>query len=196
MDVDIAFERTQAVAETIAEIRTIETEMGISRETLDRIAERVRSLAARAEFWGADFFTAPGEFERQNRYLISEDEDKRFALYLNVLKAGKKSPPHNHTTWACVAGVEGEEHNYLYDRVDGGIGVGPAELKQMDHIVCKAGTSVTLLPDDIHHIEVADGYTRQLHMYGHALETLTERLAFNLEKGTAHAMDIGVETKR
>ena len=196
MDVDIAAERTRTVSETITEIRAIEAEMGVSREALDKIAEKVKELAARTELWSSDFYAPPGEFERQSRYLISEDDDNRFALYLNVLKAGQKSPPHNHTTWACVAGVAGEEHNYLYDRIDGGTEAGPAELKQTEHVVCKAGSSVTLMPDDIHHIEVVEGEARQLHMYGRGLETLNERLAYNLEKGTAHAMDIGVKTKR
>ena len=48
------------------------------------------------------------------------DPDHRFALYMSVGKTGKETPPHDHTTWACIGGIKGKEHNKLYDRVDDG----------------------------------------------------------------------------
>ena len=51
-------------------------------------------------------------------YRLAEDADHRFALYAAAGAPGRQAPPHNHTTWAVIAGVYGEEHNVFYRRTD------------------------------------------------------------------------------
>jgi len=38
------------------------------------------------------------------------------ALYANASLGGYGTPAHNHTTWAVIVGVTGEELNRFYDR--------------------------------------------------------------------------------
>jgi predicted metal-dependent enzyme (double-stranded beta helix superfamily) len=193
---DLTKQRHQTVDEAIGRIKRIAAEQPFDRAALARILAVVQELAARRELWGADTFAPPEEGERQARYLISAEPDQSFALYLNVMRPGKLIPPHNHTTWACVAAVEGEEYNYVYRRTDDGSVSGMGTLEQAETVVVGSGTGIALMAEDIHSVEIkGDKIIRHLHMYGRALETLTERISFDLATGRYQTMAVGVKTR-
>ncbi|MCC6195128.1 MAG: cysteine dioxygenase family protein [Burkholderiales bacterium] len=190
-------ERTQAVAATVDRVKSILAGRDLDRASLARVLDALKALAARPGIWNAADFPGPEDGVRQARYLIREDADRTYALYLNVMKRGNRTPVHNHTTWACIAAVEGAESNYLYERRDDRSRAGRAEVVETGKVVVRPGAGVALMPDDIHAVEIEDDdEIRHLHMYGRALETLTERLAFDLATGNCKVMDIGVKTRR
>jgi predicted metal-dependent enzyme (double-stranded beta helix superfamily) len=192
-----AQERQQRVAELIAEAKAILVETSLTRQTLAVVAGKLEALAAQRHLWSEAEYRSPTEAERQKRYLVSEQPDRTFALYLNTMYRGRRVPPHNHTTWACIAAVEGCEVNYLYDRIDDGSTPGKANLREREQVRVEPGRSIALMPHDIHAVANADApVIRHIHFYGRALEVLDRRLVFDLAAGTCKPMVMEIPSTR
>ena len=145
-------QRDAEIAVAMEKIRAI-NEKGVNRRTLDEIKEVMLELAGKkALFPEGDFPPEANEKGFFPVYRLSEDDDRRFALYMSTSIGSKDVPPHNHTTWAVIAGVQGEEENRFYDRVDGGTGAGEGRVKHVGGETVRSGVGVCLMPDDIHSI--------------------------------------------
>ncbi len=179
----IADQRAEAVRETIKAVRAIEAQHGVTRETLEKLKPVLVSLASRTELFPPESFSnlpgRPGTI-----FHLAEDPDGRFALYGSAGAPGKAQPPHNHTTWACIAGVYGEEHNVFYDRVDDRKVEGEGKLAKSGELTVVKGNACAFLPDDFHTIEVVNGKeSLHLHLYGKTLEDLPGRVFFGASTG-------------
>jgi len=178
-------ERAAAVRQLVDRARKIEAE-GVTYASLDRIGGLLAALASRAElFPQAEFPLGPDG----GIYRLSEDPDHRFALYASAGGAGKKVPPHNHTTWAIIAGVHGAERNVVYERLDNGAQEGVVKLREAParEKTLRRGDVISYLPDDFHHIETpaGTGDALHLHFYGLSLEHLPDRVSVDMASGTA-----------
>lgn len=194
----LASARAAAVETTLSATRSALAQ-GVTRDTLDTARAALDRLAANTSLWTEQDYPAPQDGETQARYMIAQDDPEGLTLYLNVMRPGKKIPPHDHTTWACVAGVEGIEHNGIWDRLDDGSVDGKAQLNQRDLVTLGSAEtrSIALMPDDIHSVEIrGNDIIRHLHMYGRPLETLSNRTIYDPEAGTCRPMTVGVTTRR
>ena len=175
---DLLDRRFAAVNETIDRVREIERRHGVTRTALAAIERELVQLANRADLFPIEQFPArPG---KPTVYRLAEDPDNRFALYASAGAPGKYQPPHNHTTWAAIAGVHGDEHNVMYERTDDRSIPGKGRLAKTGERVVSRGVAVSYLPDDFHTIAVKEGSDQalHLHLYGLSLEHLPHRIGF------------------
>jgi len=180
---DIATERMRLVRDMLARVRRI-AGLSIERESLEKIKGELIALALRRELFPVEEFK-PVEGGNASMYRLSEDADHRYALYVVAPAPGQFSPPHDHTTWAVIAGVHGRENNKFYARTDDGLQPGVAQIEPSGEFDVVAGSAIALMPDDIHSIHLgADGPHANLHLYGMSVEHLPERRMYSRSKGT------------
>jgi predicted metal-dependent enzyme (double-stranded beta helix superfamily) len=180
---DTAAERERAIAACLDDIRAILGDAGVNRTALERVKGRLLALADRRDLFSFAHF--PLRHERSTMHLLAEDEDDGLALYAVAAQGESATPPHDHTTWAVVVGIEGEEMNRLWRRVDDRASPGKAELESIEETLVAPGTGVALMPEDIHSIHRAsDAPLLHFHLYGRSIERLPERKQFDLERGT------------
>jgi len=167
--VDRKRDRKREIEGAVFDIREIEKRDGMTRESLEKIKQRLIRLAARQDLFPASDFPPPdpGGKLKSCLYRVAEDADHRFALYVNASLGGASTPAHNHTTWAVIVGVTGEELNRFYDRSAG------APLEKGQYVV-KQGTGVCFMPEDLHSIHIQAPLVN-FHMYGLALDYLHKR---------------------
>ena len=179
---DKQLERGREIDAAVADIRAIEQREGITRSSLAKVRQRLIRLAARTDLFSLQDFPppAPGGTRSSCLYRLAEDADHRFALYANASLGGYGTPAHNHTTWAVIVGVSGEELNRFYDRTaENGV------REKGQHVV-RQGSGVSLMPEDLHSIHI-DAPLLNFHMYGLALEQLQRREFY---KPDEHAWDV------
>ena len=182
----VAEERAAAVAQTIEAVRAILARGESGRETLEAVKTALTALAMRSSLFPLEHFPVPPG-RRGAIYHLAEDADGGLALYGSAGAPGKAQPPHNHTTWAVISGVHGEEHNVFYNRVDDRSQEGIGRLEKTYEVAVRRGNAVALTPDDFHTIEVRGTQpTLHLHLYGRTLEDLPERIGFGSAEGGAY----------
>lgn len=175
--------RDAEIARVLDKVKAL-TRDGVDREVLEQVKAELLKVAARAELFPAEEFP-PTPLGQSSLYLLRENADHSYAFYASAPRAGHASPPHNHTTWAVIAGVRGREHNKVYRRTDDGSrpGVGRVEVEKTVDIV--PGTGLALMPEDIHSIHLGnDGPHLNLHVYGMSVEYVPGRVAYDAENGT------------
>lgn len=177
--------KAYSLEEYVADLRTITAET----DDPQRIIEQVRPLAQRmAE--NSDAWLKPEYYEYDEEMgaglnMLHEEADHTLAVFTVSWRPGVAAPPHDHGTWAVVAGVDGEEVNIFWKRLDDGDKEGYAELTRTGEKGFDHGEVVAMLPGAIHSVENrTDQVTLSLHTYGMHVN-YTERSRFNPKKNTA-----------
>lgn len=99
--------------------------------------------------------------------------------------SGRRTPPHDHGTWATILLLSGNEKNTLYRRENGA-------LRKASEVMLARGAILPMRADTIHVAEcVGDAPAIGLHVYGGDILELPRRM-WNPETLEEHALDWGL----
>ena len=130
------------------------------------------------------------EIERALSYVSGVGGNARQVFYrapnLTLLKvcfpSGRRTPPHDHGTWATILLLSGEEKNTLYRCEDG-------RLRRAGEATLARGSVLTIRADTVHVAEcLSDTPAVGLHVYGGDIFELPRRM-WNPESLEEHALD-------
>lgn len=176
----ITIERERRVDELLSQVRGITAGGQPDLSGLRTIRDLLVDLAARTELFPDAHFPPPGSDQMETLYGLSEDADRSHALYVYRPAPGKVTVPHNHATWAVVAGIEGDEPTIVWKRLDGSTDPGACLLTIDRMLRVTPATGVYYQADDIHSIAIGgDRPIKHMHLYGHSLLDLPARIDFD-----------------
>ena len=154
------------------------------REIFSRGRPLVRRAALSKESWLHERMYQADAEQGFGVHLLHEEPDHTLSIFAVSWLPGRGTPPHDHGTWALVAGVDGPEMNKFYERVDDRTRPGHAELKKIGEKVFGVGEVVAMPTGAIHLVwNETDKVTLSLHIYGMHVN-FTGRSQFDPEKQT------------
>ena len=174
-----------SIPELAADLRRIRAQSGDEHAILVAVRPLALRAAAAQELWLEERMLAPDPGQGFSLFPLSEEPDRTLAVFAFSWLPARGTPPHDHGTWAVVAGVRGQEKNVFWRRRDDGARPGYAELDPIGVKVFEPGTVLAMPAGTIHAVrnETA-AVTVSLHIYGMHINH-TGRSKFDPERRTA-----------
>ena len=126
-------------------------------------------------------------------HLLHEEPDHSLGVFVVNWLPGRGTPPHDHGTWAIVAGIEGVERNVRYGRVDDNSRDDYAELEVKKEFDAAPGEVLCIRTGGIHKVSnETDQLTLSLHTYGRHVNH-TDRSQFNTDTNERKQFIVNVD---
>ena len=126
-------------------------------------------------------------------HLLHEEADHSLAVFVVNWLPGRGTPPHDHGTWAVVAGIEGVERNLRYRRSDDASRDDYAELEIKKEFDALPGEALCIRSGGIHKVSnETDQLTLSLHTYGRHINH-TNRSQFDTDNNQRKQFIVNVE---
>ena len=181
-----------SLEEYYADLRSVAAETSDEDQILRRVGELARRVVA-DKSWLEDKHYQTDEEQGFGVHLLHEEADHSLAVLLVNWLPGRGTPPHDHGTWAVVAGIEGVERNVRYNRVDDRSRDDFAELEVKHEFDAAPGEVVCMKSGGIHKVTNETGrMTLSLHTYGRHIN-FTERSQFDLDSNEKKDFKLRIE---
>lgn len=176
----------------VADLREIVAEAGSESAIFDRLNPLAKRLATDRSWLKPEHYHIDAE-QGFGVHLLHEEPDHALAVFVVAWGPGKGAPPHDHGTWAVVAGVEGSERNIVYKRLDDRSKSDYAEIAVKDDFLIVGGEVIAMKSGGIHSvINESDAVSVSLHTYGKHLN-YTGRSQFDTETNAKREFLVTVE---
>ncbi len=164
----------------IDDLRKITAETADEDEILRRVGPLAQRVVADKSWLQAKYYETDEE-QGFGVHLLHEEPDHSLAVLLVNWLPGRGTPPHDHGTWAVVAGIEGVERNIRFHRLDDGARPDYARLEVKHEFDANEGDLVCMKTGGIHQVNnQTERMTLSLHTYGRHINH-TRRSQFNLD---------------
>jgi predicted metal-dependent enzyme (double-stranded beta helix superfamily) len=174
----------------VEDLRKISRETEEESEIIRKVSPLAQVLASETNWLRPEHYEADLE-QGFGVHVLNEEPDHSLAVFVVSWLPGRGTAPHDHGTWAVIAGVEGTEHNIRYQRLDDRSRPNYAEIEVKQEFDAKVGDVVCMRTAGIHSVHNnTDKMTLSLHTYGMHVN-YTERSQFNL--ATHEAKDLIVK---
>lgn len=126
---------------------------------------------------------------------LHEEADHSLAVVVVTWLPGDETPPHDHGTWAVIAGIEGHETNHWWKRLDDATIPGYADVRRAGRQRIDCTTCIAMPGDAIHSLHNdSDEVSITLHLYGVNVD-FTDRRKFDPRRHTTGPYRMGGTTR-
>src|SRR5262245_27277540 len=139
------------IRQLVSDLKAITADTRDPRVIVARVSPLVPDVAISKTWLEAKHYDCDPD-QGFGAHLLHEEPDHTLAIFAGSWLPGRGAPPHNHGTWAVVAGVVGAEKNTLWTRVDIRRRSGYAELRRREDRVLGPGEVLVLQADDLHSV--------------------------------------------
>ena len=168
----------------VADLRAITAATDDPQRIIEQVRPLARLMALDASWLKPEHYHCD-EAQGVGLTVLHEEPDHTLAVFAVAWLPGRGVPPHDHGTWAVVAGVDGDETNAFWKRVDDGSKPGFAQIVKASEKVFRNGEVLSMLPGAIHSVTNGTAQTTvSLHTYGEHIN-FTDRSQFDPERETA-----------
>ena len=168
-----------SIESLVAELRTARANASGERDLLARVRVLAQRAAICRDDWLRPEMCVPDPAQGFGICVLHEEVDHQLAVFVASWLPDRGTPPHDHGTWAVVAGLEGTERNSFWKRVDDRSRPGYAETVMVDERTFAPGDILVLPSDAIHSVwNDGDRVAVSLHIYGQHVN-YTQRSRFD-----------------
>ena len=165
----------------VNDLRAITAKETDPEKITDLVAPLAKRFAQSAGWFRPEYRECDAE-QGFGVHILHEEPNHDLAVFLVSWLPNRGTPPHDHKTWAVVVGMEGEEQEISYDRLDDGATLGFADLRRGGEQVMTAGDIARSYPEHIHRVwNVGKNVSMSLHTYGRHIN-YTGRSEFDVER--------------
>jgi len=184
-----------SVRELVADLRLLAHDRLDDAAMARAVPDLVKRLVLMRHNWLRPYMCVAGEGAAAGLHALHEEPDHTLAIFVVTWLPGDETPPHDHGTWAVIAGLDGHETNHWWKRFDDGTVPGYADVRRAGSERIDASHIVAMAGDAIHSLHNDSGApSTTLHVYGRNVD-YTDRHKYDPARHALASYKLGATTR-
>jgi predicted metal-dependent enzyme (double-stranded beta helix superfamily) len=183
------------VRELVLDLRDLVRGGHDDRAMAKAVPDLAKRLVLMKHNWLRPYMCVAGAANAAGIHALHEEADHSLAIFVVTWLPGDETPPHDHGTWAVIAGIDGHETNHWWKRCDDGKTPGYADVRRDGADRIDAASIVAMTGEAIHSLHNDSGAVSvTLHLYGRNVD-YTDRHKYDPARHTIAPYKLGVTTR-